>query len=80
MEARRTQKVCRASSGDQRRNYLAWFHARQSLVEPLIAIRESLVVDSEQPQDRRVEIMDAHRILDDVVGEVVGLSVDRSGA
>src|SRR5262249_22333148 len=40
---------------------------------------ESLMVESEKLEDCRVEVVDVHRILDDVVREIVGLAVDRAG-
>jgi N-sulfoglucosamine sulfohydrolase len=39
----------------------------------------ALVVDAEQVQQRRVEVVHVHRVRDDVVAEVVGLAVDEPG-
>ena len=39
-------------------------------------VREALVVDAEQVEHRRLEVVDVDRILDDVVREVVRLAVD----
>ena len=52
--------------------------AGQPLVEALVVVREPLVVDAQQVQDRRVEVADVERVLDDVVAEVVRLAVDRA--
>lgn len=40
--------------------------------------RESLVIDSQTVQNGRVEIVDVHRIVNDVVTKVVGLAVIKS--
>ena len=53
--------------------------ARQALVEPLVAIREPAMVEPEKLKHGRVEVADVHGVLDDVVGEFVGLAVDRAG-
>lgn len=62
--------------GDQLFNDLGWLNAGQSLVETLVLEGESLMIDSQQVQDRGVEVADVDRILNDVVGEVVRLSVN----
>ena len=41
-------------------------------------VGEPLVVEAQQVQDRGVEIVDMDRVFDDVVGEIVGLAVDRA--
>src|SRR5262249_50044326 len=46
----------------------------QSEVAPLEAVSQPLVVDSEEVQNRRVEVVDVDRVLHDVVAEVVGLA------
>ena len=51
------------------------FHSRQADVEALVLDRKSAVVDAEAVQDRRVHVVDVDRIFDDVVTEVVGLTV-----
>ena len=53
-------------------------HAGELLVEPQMAVGEPLVIETEQVQDRGMEVADVHWVLDDVVGEVVGLAVDPS--
>src|SRR5919108_6384854 len=53
--------------------------ACQALIQSLIAHREPAVVEAQQMQDRGMEVADVHGVLDDVVGEIVGLAVDRSG-
>src|SRR5258708_35430310 len=40
-------------------------------VSPLVAVREPLVVDPEQVQDRGVEIVDVDQVLDGVVTQLV---------
>ena len=52
--------------------------AGEALVEALRFETEFRVVDSHAMQQRRVEIKEADRIADDVVGEVVGLAVDNA--
>jgi len=48
----------------------------QPELAPLRAVREPLVIDAHQVQDGGIEIVDVHRVLDDVVAELVGLAVD----
>ena len=54
------------------------FDACQSLFETLELERESFVVHTEQIQDRGVKVPDVQRVFHDIIGEVVGFSVDRS--
>ena len=54
--------------------------AGEPLVEALVAVGEPLVVEAEQLQRGRVEVADVNRVLDDVVGKVVGLAVDLAGS
>ena len=61
-------------------NHPSRFNTRQSLVEPLVTIREAFVVEPEQRQDRRVEVVNGDGVFDDVVGEIVGLAVDLAGS
>lgn len=42
--------------------------------------RQSLVIEAEQVQDRRVEVRDRHRILHRLVSELVCHAVDRATA
>lgn len=51
------------------------FDAGQLRVEAAEAVREALVIDAECVQNRCVEIAHLDRVLDNVVREVVGLSV-----
>lgn len=51
------------------------FNPRQALVQPLVGISETLVVDAQLLQDGSVEVVDVHRIASDVVGEIIGLTV-----
>src|SRR5579862_6342274 len=66
-------------SGDQIRNDRSRDHPGQLLVESLELEGEFLVIDPELTQDRRVQVSHMHRVLDDVVGEIVRLSVADSG-
>src|SRR5262249_11851202 len=50
--------------------------AGELLVEALVAVGEALVIEAKKMEHRSVEFMDVDGILDDVVGEVVGLAVD----
>ena len=59
-------------------DHLRRLDAGQPLVEALVPDAEPLVVEAEQVQHRGVEVADVDRVLDDVVGEVVGLAVDRA--
>src|SRR6185503_275283 len=49
--------------------------AGEPLVEALEAVAEPLVIEAKQVEERRLEVADVHRILDDVVGEIVRLTV-----
>ena len=48
------------------------------LIEALVLVREAFVVDAERVQQRGLQIAHVHRVVDDVVGEFVGLAVPRS--
>ena len=50
--------------------------AGQPGAQAAVLVGEPLVVDPEQVHDRRLQIPDVHRVLHDVVREVVGLAVD----
>jgi hypothetical protein len=47
-------------------------HVGQAIVPPLIAKRQPLMVQAEQMQDGRVQIMDVNRVVDDAVAERIG--------
>ena len=66
------------SSGEQRLHHVA-MHVRETEVPPLGAVGQLRVIDAEDVHDRRVQIVDVHRIADDVVAEVVGLTVRVAG-
>jgi hypothetical protein len=53
-----------------------WVHASKPLIEALILVCESLVIDSEQVKQCGLEVADMNRIFDDVVGELVGFTMD----
>ena len=46
----------------------------QALVQALVAIGKSFVVDAQALQHRGVEVVDVHRIADDVIAEIIGFS------
>ena len=46
--------------------------ASEPLIESAVFHRESVVVDAQQMQNRRVQIANVDRILEDVVAELVG--------
>src|SRR5262245_28516416 len=48
----------------------------QPEIAPLEAIRQSLVVDPQAVEQRRVEVVNVNGLIDDVVAEVVGFAVD----
>ena len=50
-------------------------HVGQAVVAALELVRQLLVVDAEQVQDRRLEVVDVDGVLGDVVAEVVGRAV-----
>src|SRR5258707_14414214 len=62
-----------------------WFHdfaadIGEAEVAALELEREPRVIDAEQVQDRRVEIVNVHRIAHDVVAKIVRLAVQRAAA
>ena len=54
------------------------FDTRETLVEPLETVGEALMIDAQAVQYGGVEVTGDYRILDDIVGEVVGLAVGDS--
>ena len=62
-------------SGENPTHHLA-VDIGQSILPPLVLEQESFMIDPQQVQDRRVEIVNVDRILGDVVREVVGASMD----
>ena len=50
-------------------------HVGEAVAAALVLERELLVVDAQQVQQRRLEVVDVHRVADDVVAELVGLAV-----
>ena len=59
---------------------MMFLHAGQPHVQPLELERQPSVVDAQAVQDRRVQVVDVDRVLDDVVAEIVGLAVDDAAA
>ena len=47
----------------------------QAEVAALVAVGQARVVDPQEVEDGGVQVVDVDRVLDDVVGEVVGLAV-----
>ena len=54
-------------------------HIGQSKTTPLVLEREPLVVDAHQVHDGRLEVVHMHRVLDDVVADLVGFTVGDAG-
>lgn len=65
-------------SGQEILDHLGGFHARQPLIQALVAVDQSFVVDPQHVEDGCVEVSNMDRILHDVVGEIIRLSVDRA--
>lgn len=55
-------------------NHLA-VHIGQADISSLVRMDQPLVIDSQEVQDGRIEIMNVDRIASDVVGEVVGFTM-----
>ena len=68
------------NSRQQLLDHVGRLDAGQPLVEALVAVGEPLVVEAQQVQHGGVEVADVDGVLDDVVGELVGLAVDRAPA
>ena len=64
----------RLRSGQDRLDDLP-VHVGQAEVAALEVVGQPGVVDPQQMQDRGVQVVDVDGVLDDVVGEVVGLAV-----
>ena len=69
----------RGALNNQLFDNLARLHAGESLIESLVFERELLVIETQQMQHGSVEIVDVAGVFDDVIGEVVGFSVDSAG-
>src|SRR5262245_14420279 len=54
-------------------------HVRQPEVAPLVAVDELRVVEAQQVEQRRVQVVHGHRVLDDVVAVIVGAPVADAG-
>ncbi len=54
-------------------------YIRQPKVPPLILIRQLRVINPQNPQDRRMQIMHMHRVLHNVVAEVIRLPITHPG-
>ena len=55
-------------------------HVGQPEIAALELVGQPGVVDPQQVQDRGVQVVDLDRVVDDVVGEVVGLADESSRA
>jgi len=77
-------RICWVSTPSQRLSKDAFdqvaVDVRQPMVAALIAEGQAAVVDAEQMQHRRVQVVDVDAILGDVVAEVVGRAVGIAGA
>lgn len=62
------------TSGQQTLNYIP-FHVGEAEVSALEEISQAFVIDSQTAQQCRIEIVNVHGILDDVVAKVIGLAV-----
>ena len=51
---------------------------RQSVMPTLVAIGQSLMIDAEKPQNRRVQIVHMHPAVEDAVAEIIGRSMHMS--
>src|SRR5262245_50265345 len=71
-----TRWKARATSSHQNPlHHVRLLDARTPHIQAAELVREACVVDSETVQDRRVEITQVHRILRDIVAEVIRGSV-----
>src|ERR1700722_19477851 len=59
-------------------NHLA-LHIGQSEIAALEAVGETLVVDPQTVEDGRLQIVNVHRVFDDIVGIVIGLAEGNAG-
>ena len=53
-------------------------HICKPEASPLVFVRQPFVVDAEQMEQRGLQVVHVHRVLYDVVAEVVGLPVGQS--
>ena len=60
-------------SGKQFAHYIA-VDVGQAELPSLELVRETLVIDPETTQNRRLQVMDMDRVLDDIEAEVIGLA------
>ena len=54
-------------------------NVRQAVVPALVLEGQSFMVDAQAVENRRIQIVNVHGILRDVVTEIVGFTVDNSG-
>ena len=62
-------------SANDRLHRAGGLDARETLIEALILVSEPLVIDTEQVKHRGLEVADMDGVLDDVVGELVSLTM-----
>src|SRR6185369_12162660 len=55
--------------------YRRLFYPGQALIQSLITVGETLVVDAEQLQDRRLQVAYMYAVANDVIAEVIGFPV-----
>lgn len=54
---------------------MGFFDARKLLIESLVLVREAIVIDAEEMENRSLEIAYVYRVADDVVSKIIGFSV-----
>ena len=83
LEMQRTQphseaqpSSCASHSANNCLHRTGLLDAREALIEALILVGKFLMIDPEQVKQGGLEVADMDGIFDDVVGELVGLSMD----
>src|SRR5690349_18157408 len=71
----RANRVLQMPSGQNGFDDIAFFHAGQTLIEPLKFKRQLAMVDAKAMQNRRVDFADVNGILHDVVTEIISLAI-----
>ena len=55
-------------------------HIRQAEIAAGVTEGQAFVIEPHQVKNRRMKIVDVHRILRDAIANVVGLAIDRSAS
>src|ERR1700744_5813731 len=63
-------------SSDQLADDTRRLDPRKPLIQSLVTECKTLVIEPKQSHHRRMEIVDMHRVLDDVVGKIIRFAVD----